>query len=179
MIVGGGKRGVVATACYIARISGVRSAMPMFQARQLCPHAVIVPPSMEKYGRVGREVRKLMFALTPMVEPLSIDEAFLDLTGTERLHALRGGGRPLRSLLCGIAIALCGALGCVPSPIAPGIRGSVGVTHDGFVTNAVKLPHQGEGYHVFCSRGFQWGNPRLVAAIQDAARAVARAKCAS
>jgi DNA polymerase-4 len=86
VIVGGGKRGVVATACYIARISGVRSAMPMFQALARCPDAVVVRPDMDKYVRVGREVRALMLELTPQVEPLSIDEAFMDLSGTERLH---------------------------------------------------------------------------------------------
>jgi DNA polymerase IV len=88
VIVGGGKRGVVATACYIARTFGVRSAMPMFEALQLCPHAIVVRPNMEKYSRTGREVRQLMFALTPLVEPLSIDEAFLDLSGTARLHGM-------------------------------------------------------------------------------------------
>jgi DNA polymerase-4 len=86
VIVGGGKRGVVSTACYIARISGVRSAMPMFKALKLCPEAVVVKPNMDRYAEVGREVRKLMLELTPLVEPLSIDEAFLDLSGTERLH---------------------------------------------------------------------------------------------
>jgi DNA polymerase IV len=88
LIVGGGKRGVVTTACYIARIHGVRSAMPMYQARRLCPQATVVPPDMAKYARVGREVRALMLELTPLVEPLSIDEAFLDLSGTARLHGL-------------------------------------------------------------------------------------------
>ncbi|MFK0689484.1 DNA polymerase IV [Mesorhizobium sp. IMUNJ 23033] len=88
VIVGGGKRGVVSTACYIARIHGVRSAMPMFKALEACPEAVVIPPDMEKYVRVGREVRALMQALTPLVEPLSIDEAFLDLSGTERLHGM-------------------------------------------------------------------------------------------
>jgi len=88
VIVGGGKRGVVATACYVARTFGVKSAMPMFQARRLCPDAVVVPPDMAKYVRVGREVRALMLDLTPLVEPLSIDEAFLDLGGTERLHGM-------------------------------------------------------------------------------------------
>ena len=88
VIVGGGKRGVVATACYVARTFGVKSAMPMFQARRLCPGAVVVPPDMAKYVRVGREVRALMLDLTPLVEPLSIDEAFLDLGGTERLHGM-------------------------------------------------------------------------------------------
>src|SRR6187431_2354861 len=81
LIVGGGRRGVVATACYIARTFGVRSAMPMFKALQACPHAIVIPPDMAKYARVGREVRELMLALTPAVEPLSVDEAFLDLTG--------------------------------------------------------------------------------------------------
>lgn len=88
VIIGGGKRGVVSTACYIARIRGVRSAMPMFKALEACPEAVVIPPDMEKYSRVGREVRELMRALTPQVEPLSIDEAFMDLAGTERLHGV-------------------------------------------------------------------------------------------
>ena len=88
LIIGGGKRGVVSTACYIARIRGVRSAMPMFKALEACPEAVVIPPNMEKYVAVGREVRAMMQALTPLVEPLSIDEAFLDLAGTERLHGL-------------------------------------------------------------------------------------------
>lgn len=86
VIIGGGKRGVVSTACYVARTFGVRSAMPMFQALKLCPHAVVIPPNGEKYRKVGHEVRELMFELTPLVEPVSIDEAFLDLTGTELLH---------------------------------------------------------------------------------------------
>ncbi|HEY7662814.1 MAG TPA: DNA polymerase IV [Xanthobacteraceae bacterium] len=87
VIVGGGRRGVVLTACYVARTFGVRSAMPMFEARRLCPHASIVRPDMEKYARVGRQVRTLMYKLTPLVEPVSIDEAFMDLSGTARLHA--------------------------------------------------------------------------------------------
>ena len=88
VIVGGGKRGVVAAACYVARTFGVRSAMPMFEALRLCPQAKVVRPNMEKYVKAGREVRQMMFALTPLVEPLSIDEAFLDLSGTERLHGM-------------------------------------------------------------------------------------------
>jgi DNA polymerase IV len=88
VIVGGGRRGVVAAACYVARTYGVKSAMPMFEALRLCPHARVIRPNMEKYALVGREVRKMMLALTPLVEPLSIDEAFLDLSGTERLHGL-------------------------------------------------------------------------------------------
>jgi DNA polymerase IV len=94
VIVGGGRRGVVSTACYTARIYGVKSAMPMFKALALCPNAVVIRPDMEKYARIGREVRTLMLELTPLVEPLSIDEAFLDLSGTERLHGLN----PAKSL---------------------------------------------------------------------------------
>ncbi|OLP55462.1 DNA polymerase IV [Rhizobium rhizosphaerae] len=86
LIIGGGKRGVVSTACYIARIQGVRSAMPMFKALEACPHAVVIKPNMEKYVRVGREIRAMMQELTPLVQPLSIDEAFLDMNGTEALH---------------------------------------------------------------------------------------------
>ncbi len=86
VIVGGGRRGVVSTACYIARIKGVHSAMPMFKALKACPEAVVIKPNMDKYAAVGREVRELMLSLTPAVEPISIDEAFLDLSGTQRLH---------------------------------------------------------------------------------------------
>jgi DNA polymerase-4 len=86
VIVGGGHRGVVSAACYVARTFGVRSAMPMFKALELCPHAAIVRPNMEKYARVGRQIRQMMEATTPLVEPLSIDEAFLDLTDAETIH---------------------------------------------------------------------------------------------
>ena len=86
IIVGGGQRGVVTTACYLARIHGVRSAMPMFQARKLCPHAIVVPIRMGVYVEASRQIRALMDELTPVIEPLSLDEAFLDLTGTARLH---------------------------------------------------------------------------------------------
>lgn len=86
LIVGGGKRGVVTTACYLARIKGVKSAMPMFQAIKLCPEATIVPPRMSVYVAASRQIRTLMDTLTPIVEPLSLDEAFLDLRGTQRLH---------------------------------------------------------------------------------------------
>src|SRR5215218_417335 len=88
VIIGGGKRGVVSAACYISRTFGVRSAMPMFKAIALCPSAIVIPPDIAKYVRVGRQVRQAMQALTPLVEPLSIDEAFLDLSGTQLMHGL-------------------------------------------------------------------------------------------
>ena len=106
VIVGGGRRGVVAAACYVARTYGVRSAMPTFEALRLCPHARVIRPDMDKYSRVGREVRQLMLALTPLVEPLSIDEAFLDLSGTERLHGL-----PPAQVLARFAAEVEGKLG--------------------------------------------------------------------
>ncbi|MGE0736972.1 MAG: DNA polymerase IV [Alphaproteobacteria bacterium] len=86
VIVGGGKRGVVSAACYVARIYGVRSAMPMFKALAACPNAVVIRPNIKKYAEAGQRVRRLMLDVTPSVEPISIDEAFLDLSGTERLH---------------------------------------------------------------------------------------------
>ncbi len=86
VIVGGGKRGVVAACCYVARIHGIHSAMPMFKARKLCPDAVEIRPNMDKYRTAGHQIRDLMRELTPLVQPLSLDEAFLDLSGTETLH---------------------------------------------------------------------------------------------
>jgi DNA polymerase IV len=94
VIVGGGKRGVVSTCCYMARIYGVKSAMPMFLALKACPQAIVIRPNMAKYAGVAREVRALMRELTPLVEPLSLDEAYLDLSGTERLH----GTSPARTM---------------------------------------------------------------------------------
>ncbi len=86
LIIGGGKRGVVATCCYIARSFGIHSAMPMFQARKLCPDAIIIPPNMKKYTSVSKQVRVIFDQMSPNIEPLSIDEAFIDLSGTEKLH---------------------------------------------------------------------------------------------
>ena len=111
LIVGGsGPRGVVATCCYIARTFGVRSAMPMSRARALCPHAVVLPPDMAKYARVGREIRTRMMALTPLVEPLSIDEAFLDLTGceapTERARRKRLSASPAVEVEIGVTVSV-------------------------------------------------------------------------
>src|SRR4051812_3961864 len=115
VIIGGGKRGVVSAACYIARTYGVRSAMPMFKALALCPHATVIGPDMAKYVRVGREVRHAMQALTPLVEPLSIDEAFLDLSGTQRVHGMipaKGLARFARQVERGIGVTVGGGLCC-------------------------------------------------------------------
>jgi DNA polymerase-4 len=85
VLIGGGKRGVVSTACYVARQYGPRSAMPMFKALQMCPHAVVIRPNMAKYVEASRQVRAIFDGATPIVEPLSLDEAFLDLAGTTTL----------------------------------------------------------------------------------------------
>ncbi|MBO1076658.1 DNA polymerase IV [Roseomonas marmotae] len=99
LIVGGGKRGVVAACCYIARTRGVRSAMPMFKALALCPDAVVLKPEMAKYAEAGRRIRRMMEELTPLVQPMSIDEAVLDLTGTQALHKA-----PPAAVLAGLAL---------------------------------------------------------------------------
>ena len=119
VIVGGARRGVVSTACYIARRFGVHSAMPMFRAKRLCPHAVVIRPRMKVYVGVSRQIRELMEAMTPLVEPLSLDEAFLDLSGTERLH-----GEPPAAQLARLARE-------VESRI--GVTVSIGLSHNKFL----------------------------------------------
>jgi DNA polymerase-4 len=110
VIVGGGARGVVLACCYVARLYGVRSAMPMFKALAACPDAVVIRPDMAKYREVGRAVRAEMRQLTPLLEPLSIDEAFLDLSGTQALH----GAAPAQ-LLAALARRIEAALGVTVS----------------------------------------------------------------
>jgi DNA polymerase-4 len=138
VIVGGRQRGVVLTACYVARTFGVKSAMPMFEARRLCPHASVVRPDMEKYARVGREVRALMFKLTPLVEPVSIDEAFMDLSGTARLHGMSP------------AKALAGFAGEVETAL--GITVSIGLSSNKFLAKIASDLDKPRGFAVLGSR---------------------------
>lgn len=119
VIIGGGRRGVVSTACYIARIKGVRSAMPMFQALKLCPEATVVRGRMDVYVSVSKQIRAMMEDLTPAIEPLSLDEAFLDLTGTERLHHA-----PPVVMLAKLVNRMEAELG---------ISGSIGLSHNKFL----------------------------------------------
>ena len=86
VLVGGGTRGVVTAACYVARLYGCRSAMPMFKALKACPDAVVIRPDFAKYAAAARAIRALMGRLSPLVQPLSIDEAAVDLSGTAALH---------------------------------------------------------------------------------------------
>ncbi|WP_323776896.1 DNA polymerase IV [Leisingera sp.] len=134
VIIGGGKRGVVSTACYVARIRGVRSAMPMFQALKLCPDAVVVKPRMDVYVEVSREIRKLMNELTPEVEPLSLDEAFMDLSGTEKLH-----GAPPAVMLARLVRRMKGELG---------VTGSIGLSHNKFLAKVASDLDKPRGFSV-------------------------------
>jgi DNA polymerase-4 len=134
VIVGGGTRGVVSTCCYIARIHGVRSAMPMFQALKLCPQAVVVKPRMAVYVAVSRRIRAMMEELTPAIEPLSLDEAFLDLTGTTRLH-----GAPPAVMLARLLKRMEDELG---------ITGSVGLSHNKFLAKIASDIDKPRGFAV-------------------------------
>lgn len=134
VIVGGQKRGVVAACCYIARLKGVHSAMPMFQARKACPDAVIIPPDMELYRRVGRQIRGMMLNVTPLVEPLSVDEAFLDLGGTERLH----GSSPAQTLARLITR--------IEDEV--GVTASVGLSHNKFLAKLASDMDKPRGFQV-------------------------------
>ncbi|MDX5349545.1 MAG: DNA polymerase IV [Paracoccaceae bacterium] len=134
VIVGGGQRGVVSTCCYIARIKGVRSAMPMFQALKLCPEAVVVKPRFAAYTEASRAIRAMMEELTPAIEPLSLDEAFLDLTGTERLH-----GAPPAVLLARLTKRMEDELG---------LTGSIGLSHNKFLAKIASDLDKPRGFSV-------------------------------
>ena len=134
VIVGGGKRGVVSTACYLARIRGVRSAMPMFEALRLCPEAVVVKPRFDAYVEASRAIRAMMEELTPRIEPLSLDEAFLDLTGTERLH-----GAPPAVMLARLTKRMQEELG---------LTGSVGLSHNKFLAKVASDLDKPRGFSV-------------------------------
>lgn len=134
LIVGGGHRGVVSTCCYIARLSGVRSAMPMFKARKLCPEAVVLRGRMDVYVEVSRQIRSLMEELTPAIEPLSLDEAFLDLSGTEKLH----GAPP--------AVVLTKLMRRIEDEV--GVTGSVGLSHNKFLAKIASDLDKPRGFSI-------------------------------
>jgi DNA polymerase-4 len=134
VIIGGGRRGVVSTACYVARIKGVRSAMPMFQALKLCPDAVIIHPRFDAYVEASRAIRQLMDELTPVVEPLSLDEAFMDLTGTARLH-----GAPPAVMLARLIKRMKDELG---------LTGSVGLSHNKFLAKVASDLDKPRGFSI-------------------------------
>ena len=161
VIVGGGRRGVVSTACYVARIRGVRSAMPMFQALKLCPEAVVVRGRMDVYVEVSKQVRALMEELTPSIEPLSLDEAFMDLSGTEKLH-----GAPPAKMLARLVKRMKEEVG---------IKGSIGLSHNKFLAKVASDLDKPHGFSIIGkaeTQEFLWDKPvRLIWGIGPAAQA--------
>jgi DNA polymerase-4 len=134
VIIGGGQRGVVSTACYVARVRGVKSAMPMFQALKLCPEAVVVRPRMEEYVKASKAIRAMMQDLTPAIEPLSLDEAFMDMTGTNKLH-----GAPPAVMLEKLIKRMKGELG---------LTGSIGLSHNKFLAKVASDLDKPRGFSV-------------------------------
>ncbi|MFC3613828.1 DNA polymerase IV [Lutimaribacter marinistellae] len=134
VIIGGGRRGVVSTACYVARIRGVRSAMPMFKALELCPDAVVIKPRGAVYAEVSKQIRAMMDELTPVVEPLSLDEAFMDLSGTAKLH-----GAPPAVMLGRLVKRMKDELG---------LTGSIGLSHNKFLAKVASDLDKPRGFSV-------------------------------
>ena len=134
VIIGGGRRGVVSTACYVARIRGVHSAMPMYRALKLCPDAVVIRPRMKVYAEISLQIRKMMLELTPAVEPISLDEAFLDLGGTQRLHK-----KPPAVLLAELSNRIKTELG---------LTGSIGLSHNKFLAKVASDLNKPNGFSI-------------------------------
>ena len=134
VIVGGSRRGVVSTACYIARIRGVHSAMPMFKALKVCPDAIVVKPRMNAYSEASRTIRMMMEEMTPAIEPLSLDEAFLDLSGTRRVH-----GAPPALMLVRLAQRMENEVG---------VSGSIGLSHNKFLAKIASDLEKPRGFSV-------------------------------
>jgi len=134
VIIGGGRRGVVSTACYVARVRGVKSAMPMYQALKLCPDAVVVRPRMDEYVKASKAIRAIMQDLTPDIEPLSLDEAFMDMTGTTKLH-----GAPPAVMLAKLINRMRDELG---------LTGSIGLSHNKFLAKVASDLEKPRGYSV-------------------------------
>jgi len=161
VIIGGGRRGVVSTACYVARIKGVRSAMPMFQALKLCPDAVIIRPRMEAYVEASRAIKAMMQDLTPAIEPLSLDEAFLDLRGTQKLH-----GAPPAVMLARLIRRMRSELG---------LTGSIGLSHNKFLAKVASDLDKPHGFSVIgeaeTSRFLQGKSVRMIWGVGPAGQA--------
>ncbi|MEM8772929.1 MAG: DNA polymerase IV [Pseudomonadota bacterium] len=161
VIIGGGRRGVVSTACYVARTYGVHSAMPMFKALAACPDAVVIKPNMQKYAQAGRAIRQMMLNLTPLVEPLSIDEAFMDLSGTERLH-----GAPPAVMLTRLQKQIAQEIG---------VTASVGLSHNKFLAKVASDLDKPRGFSIIGkseTQSFLAGLP--ITAIWGVGKATAR-----
>ena len=138
VIIGGGRRGVVSTACYIARIRGVKSAMPMFKALEKCPDAVVIRPRMKIYAEISQQIRAMMNDITPLVEPLSLDEAFMDMSGTHKLH-----GAPPAVMLAKLMDRMSGNLG---------LTGSIGLSHNKFLAKIASDLNKPNGFSIIGKR---------------------------
>ncbi|MFN9925645.1 MAG: DNA polymerase IV, partial [Phenylobacterium sp.] len=148
VIVGGGKRGVVTTCCYIARISGVRSAMPMFKALKACPQAVVIKPDFAKYRAESKRILGMAAELTPLIQPLSLDEAWMDLSGTERLH----GAPP--------AVTLARLQARIEAEV--GITVSIGLASNTFLAKIVSDLDKPRGFSVIGAEAQAFLAPRPV-----------------
>jgi DNA polymerase-4 len=148
VIVGGGKRGVVTTCCYIARIKGVRSAMPMYRALKLCPEAVVIKPDFTKYREASRQILGMAGDLTPLIQNLSLDEAWMDLSGTERLH----GAPP--------AISLAKLQARVEAEV--GVTVSIGLAINKFLAKVASDLDKPRGFSVIGSEAQAFLAPRPV-----------------
>ncbi len=136
---GGAGRGVVSACSYEARPFGVRSALPISRAYRLCPHAIFVRPRMEHYEEMSRRVFAVLRSFTDLVEPLSIDEAFLDVTGSQQLFGdAETIGRRLKAQICR-ETGLVASVGIAPNKFLAKIASDLGKP-DGFVV----VPHGGE-----------------------------------
>ena len=152
VIIGGGHRGVVSTACYIARIKGVKSAMPMFQALKLCPEAIVIKPRMDAYVEASRAIRTMMEELSPAIQPLSLDEAFLDMSGTTKLH-----GVPPAVMLAKLVRRMKTELG---------LTGSIGLSHNKFLAKLASDLDKPHGFSVIGAAETQtFLNKKLVSMI--------------
>lgn len=118
VVVGAGVRGVVSSANYEARKFGIRAAMPVYRAKALAPHAIFIPPDLKRYSEVSEHVMNIFEDITPLVEPLSLDEAFLDVTGSKRLL---GSAREIAEIIRKRVEA------------EQGITCSVGISHNKFI----------------------------------------------
>ncbi len=160
LIVGGEVRGVVSTCCYIARTFGVRSAMPMFQAKKLCPQAVILKPRHSHYAAVARQIRGFMQELTPLVEPLSLDEAYLDLSGTEAMQG-RSPARTMAALMARIEKDI-------------GITVSVGLSYNKFLAKLASEIDKPRGFAVIGkAEGVSFLRDKPVGVIRGAGKVLA------
>jgi DNA polymerase-4 len=151
VIVGGGRRGVVTTCCYIARTFGVRSAMPMFKAMKACPQATVIKPDFNKYRFESRRIMEMLRTLTPLVQPLSLDEAWLDLSGTERLN----GGFP--------ALVLARMQARIEQET--GLTVSIGLAHNKFLAKIASELDKPRGFSVIGAEAKAFLSTRAVSIL--------------